>query len=106
MEKAFISNCIPTDDQVDKLRENLRDGAKLVVPEGMDDIDIAWEVLEAAYGGEDKVMQNRKDKLVDMGTLPEPGVLNKGGQSKRITWCLEQERLLAEIIELGNHSEA
>ena len=83
MEKAFISNRISTDDQVEKLRENLRDGAKLVVPEGMDDIDTAWDVLEAAYGGEDKVMQNRKDKLTDMGSLPEPGVLNKGGQSKR-----------------------
>ena len=41
-----------------------------------------------------------------MGSLPEPGIQNKGGQSKRITWCLELERLLAEIVELGNRSDA
>ena len=41
MEKAFISNRIATDDQVQKLRENLFGGAKLIVPEGMDDIDSA-----------------------------------------------------------------
>ena len=105
MEKAFSSNRIATDDQVQKLRENLKDGAKLIVPEGMDDIDSAWDVLEAAFGGEDKVMQNRKDKLADMGSLPDAGVL-KAGQSKRVTWCLELERLLAEIVELGNRSDA
>ena len=105
MEKAFISNRIATDDQVQKLRENLFGGAKLIVPEGMDDIDSAWEVLEAAFGGEDKVMQNRKDKLADLGSLPDAGVL-KAGQSKRVTWCLELERLLADIVELGNRSDA
>ena len=50
-------------------------------------------------------MQHRKDKLLSMGSLPEAGVLNKGGQSKRITWCLELERLLSEIIELGNRND-
>ena len=60
MEKAFSSNRIPTDDQVEKLCENLRDGAKLVVPDGTDDVERAWDILQAAYGGEDKVMQNRK----------------------------------------------
>ena len=43
VEKAFSSNGIPTDDQVEKLRENLREGAILVVPEGTVDIEIAWE---------------------------------------------------------------
>ena len=105
MEKAFSSNRIPTDDQVEKLCENLRDGAKLVVPDGTDDVERAWDILQAAYGGEDKVMQNRKDKLSSLGSLPEAGVLNKGGQSKRITWCLELERLLSEIVELGNRND-
>ena len=105
VEKAFSSNRVPTDDQVEKLRENLRDGAKLVVPEDTENIERAWELLGTAFGGEDKVMQNRKDKLLSMGSLPEAGVLNKGGQSKRITWCLELERALAEIVELGNRND-
>ena len=70
VEKAFSSNRVPTDDQVEKLRENLKDGAKLVVPEDTVDIERAWELMEAAFGGEDKVMQNRKDKLTSMGFLP------------------------------------
>ena len=51
-------------------------------------------------------MQNRKEKLLCMGSLPEAGVLNKGGHSKRITWCLELERVLAEIVELGERNDA
>ena len=102
--KAFSSNGVPTDDQVEKLRENLRDGAKLVVPEGTTDIDRAWEILEAAFGGEDKVIQSRKDKLQAMGSLPDANSL-KGGQSRRITWCLELERVLSDILELGNRNE-
>ena len=104
VEKAFNSNGVPTDDQVEKLRENLRDGAKLVVPEGTTNIERAWELLEVAFGGEDKVMQNRKDKLLAMGALPEASA-RKGGQSRRVTWCLELERVLAEIIELGNRND-
>ena len=84
VEKAFSSNGVPTDDQVEKLRENLRDGARLVVFEGTVDIERAWSLLETAFGGEDKVMQNRKNKLLSMGCLPEAGAM-KGGQSRRIT---------------------
>ena len=53
-----------------------------------------------------EVMQNRKEKLLCMGPLPEAGVLNKGGHSKRITWCLELEKVLAEIVELGERNDA
>ena len=74
-EKAFNSNRVPTDDQVEKLREYLRDGARLVVPEDTVDIERAWDNLETAFGGEDKVMQYRKNKLLNMGSLPDAGLL-------------------------------
>ena len=106
MEKGFVTNRIPTIDQVDKLRENLREPAKLLVPEDTKSIDTAWELLQSAFGSEDKVMQARKDKLSSMGQLPEPGAAGKAGHSKRVVWCLEMERLLAEIIELGDRSDA
>ena len=105
MEKGFVSNNIPTDDQVEKLRENLLDAAKIIVPENTDTIERAWDLLQAAYGSEDRLMQTRKDKLAAMGHLPEAGLLAKGGHSKRVTWCLELERVLADIIELGNRSD-
>ena len=105
MEKGFVSNNIPTDDQVEKLRENLLEAAKIIVPENTETIERAWDLLQAAYGSEDRVMQTRKDKLVSMGHLPEAGLLSKGGHSKRVTWCLELERVLADIIELGNRSD-
>ena len=80
-----MSNNIPTDDQVEKLRENLLDAARIIVPENTESIERAWELLQSAYGSEDRVMQTRKDKLSEMGQLPEAGLLSKGGHSKRVT---------------------
>ena len=37
---------LSTDDQVEMMHENLRDGAKLVFPEKMIDIETAWELVE------------------------------------------------------------
>ena len=105
MEKGFLTNRIPTDDQVEKLRENLREPAKLIVAEDTDSIETAWELLQSAYGSEDKVMQSRKEKLSSMGQLPEAGAVGKAGHSKRVIWCLTVERILAEMIELGNRSD-
>ena len=106
MEKGFQSNNIPTDDQGEKLCENLFDSAQMIVPENAESIERAWDLLRAAYGSEDRVMQTRKDKLANMSNLPEAGLLSKGGHSKRVTWCLVLERILADIIELGNRSDA
>ena len=84
MEKGFVSNRIPTDDQVEKLRECLNEAAKLMVPENTISIEEAWNLLQSAFGSPDKVMQSRKDKLTNMGQLPEPGELGKEGHSKRL----------------------
>ena len=39
MEKGFVANRIPLHDQVEKLRENLKDAAKRYIPENIEDID-------------------------------------------------------------------
>ena len=48
MEKGFLTNRIPTCDQVEKLRESLREPARLMVPEDTDTIEAAWELLQSA----------------------------------------------------------
>ena len=44
---------------MEKLREYLRDGARLVVSEDTVDIERAWDNLETAFRGEEKVIQYR-----------------------------------------------
>ena len=51
-------------------------------------------------------MHTRKYKLMEMGQLPEPGLLSKGGNSKRVIWLLELEKALCHMMELGNRSAA
>jgi hypothetical protein len=43
-------NRIHTNDQVDQLREALAGKALTCLPQGVEDIDIAWEYLGQAFG--------------------------------------------------------
>ena len=45
MIKGFKSNKVRKEDQVKKLRENLFDQPKTLIPVGMDSIDDAWKIL-------------------------------------------------------------
>ena len=101
-EKCLKSNKVQKDDQIKKLRENLKDPAKGFIPEAMKDIEDAWSVLEGMYGDAVRVIDSKKT-VVDLGPFPKSG---KGVQllRKQVSWLSQLELTLKEIRELGNQN--
>ena len=103
VERAFIKNRVAKDDKLTKLREVLKGHAKKLVPFSMTStIDDAWKALESAFGDPNKLMQNRKDALQKLGSLPKDNA--KGGLKAKVEWFLELEVVLKSIKELGSKS--
>ena len=98
----FKRNQVAKQDQLEKLRENLKGQALRLIPETTEDIDAAWRVLQEAFGDAARVLQHRLDALHDMGDLP-PEVTEKGAPNfaKRVEFLLRLENTVRDIIELG-----
>ena len=62
-EEALKSNRIPKEDQCKKLRENLKDGPKNLIPESLKDIEEAFRILKDMYGDPSRTVFARKKKL-------------------------------------------
>ena len=92
-EKCLKSNKVQKDDQIKKLRENLKDPAKGFIPEAMKDIEDAWSVLEGMYGDAVRVIDSKKKTVVDLGPFPKSG---KGVQllRKQVSWLSQLELTL------------
>ena len=101
MEKALRQNRVTRADQVAKLRDSLSGHAKSLVPNTMLDINTAWEVLNTAFGDSARVMQARKEKIVNLGPYPAAG-RSSGPLKKQVEWLLELELSLKDIIDLGH----
>ena len=102
-EKGLRSNKVKRDDQVKKLRENLKDRAKSFIPESMESIEDAWDVLEGLYGDAIRTINAKKQLIATMGQFPKSG---KGAAllRKQIAWLSDLELNLKEIIERGGES--
>ena len=96
MLDCYKKNRIPESDQLDKLRENLKGAALKRVPETIKDIKIAWQNLFEAYGSPIIVLKERLKSLAKLGSIPSDS--NPG---KQITWFLEFESVIQDIIDLG-----
>ena len=99
-DKAMIANKVPKSDQLDKLREVLRGKAKAQVPEKTDSLDRAWELLKSAFGDPITLLKYRKQALAKLGPYPESST--KGNPQKVVEWCLEVERIIDDLIKLGD----
>ena len=73
MEKGMRINHVRRYAQVAKLRECLRELSKKLIPETMEDINEAWNILSDAFGDPTKVMAARKWKLSDLSPFPATG---------------------------------
>ena len=102
MEYRFKRNQVAKQDQIEKLRENLKGQALRLVPETTKDIDVAWSILKDAFGDAARVLQHRLDILHDMGDLP-PETTDRGQPNfgKRVEFLLKLENIIRDIIELG-----
>ena len=106
MEKAFETNRVIMSHRITKLRSCLRGNALSLVPESsVRTISDAWSALEAAFGAPERLMRNKKESIIKLSFIPKE---NSGkGQpnfKNRITWFLQLESLLSEVIELGSKS--
>ena len=70
-EKGLETNRVRKEDQIKKLREFLRGDAKTIIPDSMENIDTAWDILKNMYGDASRVMEARKRKIKDMGAQTE-----------------------------------
>ena len=73
MQQGLKSNRVKKEDQVKILRENLFNQPKSLVPESMDDIDQAWEILQSLFEDVSRVMRARKKKISRLRKFPTTG---------------------------------
>ena len=102
-EKGLKTNRVRKEDQVKKLRECLKDDAKMIIPDSMEDIYAAWDILKNMYGDASRVMEARKRKIKDMGAYPRTGK-NDVLLKNQIEWITKLEVTLNDIKELAEES--
>ena len=103
LEHAFTQNKVRREDKVAKLREVLKGLAKKLIPETLEDIDVAYENLEKAYGDPTKLMMHLRSKLSNHGKVPR----NNGvaGCRSVVEWYLQLEGILQGMLDLGAQSD-
>ena len=105
MVQRFRENKVKRKEQVAKLRECLKGAALGRVPEGVKDIEEAFNRLNEAFGNPSKVMAFNLKALDDLGMMPSDKLAS--GQlsySRRIEWLLKLEVILGKILELSQRS--
>ena len=93
-------------DRITKLRSCLKGNALSLVPESsVKSIDDAWSALESAYGSPERLMRNKKEAITKLGIIPKENS-GKGlpNFKNQITWFLQLESLISEVIALGSKS--
>ena len=83
------------EDQVKKLRENLFDQPKTMVPFSMESIADAWKILDDMYGDAARVMNAKVLELRSLKENPDGGYPRKGGRlgllRSQIEWITRLE---------------
>ena len=109
MMRAFKANKIRREDQVKKLRENLFDQPKTMIPYTMEYIEDAWQVLGDMYGDAGRVMHAMRLELKKLKENADGGYPRRGtGLSllkSQIEWITRLEVTINSLIELGEESE-
>ena len=100
MQECFRKNRILESDQLDKLRENLKGQALKRVPDSVKSLETAWKNLSDAFGSPMIVLKERLKGLVKLGTMPADTSPNK-----QISWFLDFESVLNDIIDLGSSTD-
>ena len=97
---ALEKNRIPESDQLDKLRENIKGQALKRVPETIKSLETAWNNLSEAFGSPIIVLKERLKSLSKLGHLPPDA-----NPAKQITWYLDLESVIQDIIDLGTSED-
>ena len=109
MKNGFKTNKVRREDQVKKLRENLFDQPKTMIPYNIESINDAWKILHDMYGDSTRVMNAKVLELRNLKENANSGYPRKGeGISllkAQIEWITRLEVTLNDIMELGEESK-
>ena len=105
MSRGFKSNKVRREDQINKLRENLFDQPKALIPCSMKSIKDAWKILDDMYGDSVRFMNAQILELKSLRENPDGGYPIKGRGlnllKTQIEWITRLEVILNEVTELG-----
>ena len=102
-EDASKQNKTSSRNQISKLRENLRGYAKSLIPDSIEDITRALDILRLACGDSMKVVNKRVENLMNVGPWPTEGT--KDCYVKQVKWVVRVQTSLQEIIDLAKTNE-
>ena len=105
IKKGFRINRIRKDDQVPKLRENLKGQPKNLIPSTLTNIDEAFRILSSVYGDPVRVMEARKSKIASLGSFPKPGNKSASNIKAQVEWLMTLELTLKDIFDIGDENE-
>ena len=104
LTEAFKTNRVKRDDQVKKLRECLKGQPKNLIPENMEDIDEALNILKEIYANSERLVKAKKAKLLALGPLPKPKSVQAKDVKDHLQWCMSLEVLLKDLVSLASES--
>ena len=105
MRDCFNRNRIRREDQSRKLREMLKGSIQKIIPENLEDIEQAFQLLKAIYGDPSRVMKAKKAKLMSLGNFPKPGSKQPSHLKMQLEWLMSLELLLKEVFQLTTLSK-
>jgi len=94
VRRCLKSNRVPRRDQAAELRKQLSGHPLKLVPESIQDVDVAFDALRTRYGDEERVLGLRVAELKKMGSLPERF-------KDQVTFYVDLEGKIQEILDLG-----
>ena len=101
LRSALKTNMVPRAELVKKLKENLTGTPHDMIPDTLHDLERALKILRDMYGDSARLVDGFKKKLAKMGPLPYPESLIPSKVTTRVTWLLELELALKELLELA-----
>ena len=101
LRSALKTNMVPRAELVKKLKENLTGTPRDIIPDTLHDLERALKILRDMYGDSARLVDGFKKKLAMMGPLPHPESLIPSKVTTKVTWLLELELSLKELLELA-----
>ena len=76
-----------------------------MIPENLEDIDEALDILKRLYGSPSRLTKARKSKLLSMGPYPKRDLKSVANVKSRVEWLMEAKLLLKDLFDLANQDD-
>ena len=76
-----------------------------MIPENLEDIEEALDILKRLYGSPSRLTKARKSKLLSMGPYPKRDLKSVANVKSRVEWLMEAKLLLKDLFDLANQDD-